>query len=79
MPGRVKLDNTLLTCNQGNFNQITARRQNRTLFTAVRDTCTIAVPPVPPHKHQHLPLTVLLAGLKSMTVFNVIFVSKHSP
>ena len=31
MLGRDKLDNTLLTCGQGNFNQITARRRNRTL------------------------------------------------
>ena len=26
--GRVKLDNTLLTCDQSNFSQITARGQN---------------------------------------------------
>ena len=45
MFGRVKLDNNLLTCNQGNFNQITARSRNRTLVTVVRDTCTSTVPP----------------------------------
>ena len=33
MFGRVKLDNTLLTCDQGNFNQITARSQNQTQLT----------------------------------------------
>ena len=32
----------------GNFNQITARGRNRTLVTAVRDTCTTTVPPAPP-------------------------------
>ena len=36
MLGRVKLDNTLLTCDQGNFNQITARSRNRALVTVVR-------------------------------------------
>ena len=45
MLGRVKLDNTLLTCDKGNFNQITARCRNRTLVTVVRDTCTTTVPP----------------------------------
>ena len=40
MLARFKLDNTLLTCDQGNFNQITARGRNRTLVTVVRDTCT---------------------------------------
>ena len=48
MLGRVKLGNTLLTCDQGNFNQITARGRNRTLVTAVKDTCTTTVPPAPP-------------------------------
>ena len=33
MLGKVKLDNTLLTFDQGNFNQITARSRNRTLVT----------------------------------------------
>ena len=46
MHGRVKLGNTLLTCDQGNFNQITARSWNQTLVTVVRDTCTTTVPPV---------------------------------
>ena len=45
MLGRDKLDNTLLTCDQGNFNQITVRSRNRTLVTVVRDTCTTTVPP----------------------------------
>ena len=49
--GRVKLDNTLLTCDQGNFNQITARSRNRTLVTVVRDMCTTTVPPVAPVDH----------------------------
>ena len=44
MLGRVKLDNTPLTCDQGNFNQITARSRNRTLVTVVRDTYTATVP-----------------------------------
>ena len=33
MLGRVKLDNTLLTYDKGNFNQITPRSWNRTLVT----------------------------------------------
>ena len=36
MLGRVKLDNTLLTCDKGTFNQITARRRKQTLVTVVR-------------------------------------------
>ena len=50
MLGRVKLDNTLLTCDKGNFNHIPAQSRNRTLVTAVRDTCTCtpSVPPAPP-------------------------------
>ena len=47
MLGRVKQDNTLLTCDQGNFSQITARSRNRTQVTVVRDVCTITVPPAP--------------------------------
>ena len=47
MFGRVKLDNTLLTCDQGNFNQITPRSRNRILVTVVRDTCTTTVSPAP--------------------------------
>ena len=45
MLGRVKLDNSLVTCDQGN-NQITAWSLNRTLVTVVRDACTTTVPPV---------------------------------
>ena len=45
MLGRFKLDNALLTCDQGNFNLITARSRNRTLVTVVRGTCTTTVPP----------------------------------
>ena len=40
MLATVKLDNSLLTCDQGNFNQITARSRKRTLVTVVGDTCT---------------------------------------
>ena len=50
MLGRVKQDNTLLTCDQGNFSQITARSRNRTLVTKAKDTCTttvLAAPLVP--------------------------------
>ena len=47
MLGRVKLDNTLLTCDKGNFNQMTAQSRNRTLVTMVSDTCTTIVAPVP--------------------------------
>ena len=44
----VKLDNILLTCNQGNFNQITAQSWNWTLVTVVvRDSCTATVRPAP--------------------------------
>ena len=38
MFGRVKLDDTLLTCNKGNFHQTTARRLHRTLVTVMRET-----------------------------------------
>ena len=47
MFGRVKLDNTLLTCDQANFNHIIARSWNLTRVTVVKDTCTTTVPPVP--------------------------------
>ena len=46
MLGRVKVDNTFLTCDKGNFNQITARSRNRARVTVVRDTCTAIVSPV---------------------------------
>ena len=35
MLGRDKLDNNLLICDRGNFNQITAWSRNRTLVTEV--------------------------------------------
>ena len=41
--GRVKLDNTLHTCDQGKFKQITARSRNPTPVTVVRDLCTTTV------------------------------------
>ena len=47
MLGRDELDSTLLTCDQGNFNQITTRSRNRTLVTVVIGTCTTTVPPTP--------------------------------
>ena len=43
MFGRVKLDNTLFTYDQGNFNQITAWNRSRVLATVMRDTCTTTV------------------------------------
>ena len=45
MLGRDELDSTLLTCDHGNFNQITAWSWDRTQVTVVRDTCTTSVPP----------------------------------
>ena len=54
MLGTVKLDNTLLTCGQGNFNQIATRSRNRTLVTVVRDLCTTTVPPASPGVFFHL-------------------------
>ena len=45
MFGRVKLDNTLLTCDKGNFNQITAKSQNRT--PVVIHLCSSTVPLAP--------------------------------
>ena len=39
---------TLLTCDQGNFNHVTARSRNRTIVTVVRDTCTTTVASAPP-------------------------------
>ena len=47
MFGRVKLDNTLLIFDQGNFNQITARSQSQILITVVRDTSDTSVSPAP--------------------------------
>ena len=57
MLGRVKLGNTLLTCDQGNF--------NGTLVTVVRDTCTIIGPtsfpsPLPPS-------SIVWKGLKDLS------------
>ena len=49
MLGRVKLDNTRLTCDQGNFNQVTARSRNRIPVTVVRGTCTTTAPLAAPH------------------------------
>ena len=46
--GGVKLDNTLLTCDQGNFNQMIAWSRNGTLVTVLRDTCTTTLLPVSP-------------------------------
>ena len=43
MLGRVKLENSFLTCDQGNFNQITARSHNWILVTVVRDRCSTTV------------------------------------
>ena len=48
MLGRVKLDNTLLTCNKGNFYQITRWSRIQALVTMVRDTCSTTVPPAAP-------------------------------
>ena len=47
MLGRVKLDNTPLTYDQGNFNPITAQSQNRTLVTVVTNIYTTTVTPAP--------------------------------
>ena len=68
MLGRVKLDNTLLTCDQDNFNQITARRQNRTLVTVVRDTCSTTVPPAPR-------LFVLFVNILGRTLLNNVAIN----
>ena len=38
MLGGVKLDNTLLTCDQDNCNQIAAKSRNRTLVTVARES-----------------------------------------
>ena len=43
MVGRVRLDNTLLKCDKGNFNQVTARSQNQILVIVMRDMCTATV------------------------------------
>ena len=47
MLGGVNIDKTLLTCDQGNFNEITAWSRNRILVTVVRGKCTTTVPPAP--------------------------------
>ena len=47
MLGRVKLDNILLTRDQGNFSHITPWSRNRTSVTVVTDTCTTTAPPAP--------------------------------
>ena len=63
MLGRVKLDNTLLTFDHGNFNQITAWSRNQTLVIVVRDTCSTTVPPVP-RSHTQKSLPEPLKGIK---------------
>ena len=45
MLDRVKLGNTLLTCDQGNFNQITAWSRDRILVAVVRNMCVTTVSP----------------------------------
>ena len=60
MLGRDKLDSTLLTCDQGNFNQITARSRNRTLVTVVRDT-----------RHQH-PINGVVFSFGSSDAFSLV-------
>ena len=47
MLGRDTLESTLLTCDQDNFDQITARSWNRTLVSVVRDTCNTTGLPTP--------------------------------
>ena len=44
MLGRVKLNNTFLTCDKGDFNQRAPWSQNQIHVTVVRDTCTTTVP-----------------------------------
>ena len=63
MLGRVKLDNTLLECDQGNFSQITAQSWDQTLVTVVRNTCTTTVPPAPPNHDMDLRGTLRLLGV----------------
>ena len=72
MLGRDKVDDTFLTCDQGNFNQITARSRNRTLITVVRGTCTTTVPPAP-HKY-------IIDGKRKKLLYTktpLIFVNKN--
>ena len=47
MFGKLKLDNTPLTCNQGEFNQIVAQSWNQILVTKVKDVhyhCATSTP-----------------------------------
>ena len=76
MLGGVKLDNTLLTCDQSNFNQITARSMNQTLLTVVRDMCTTTVPPAP--LFRTLPLTKTLEQTSKHCTVNISFISESS-
>ena len=84
MLGRVKLDKTLLICDHGHFNQITARSHNRTLFTVVRDTSTTTVPPAPRRRSFLFMSSVkdfytskvnanILVDLSGIRIYNAIF------
>ena len=71
---RDKLENTLLPCEQGNFDKITARSRNRTLVTVVRDTCTTTVPPAP-HKCQNVQGQILaLNKPKNANINRLIYI-----
>ena len=80
MLGRVKLGNTLLTCDQGNFNQITACSRNRTLVTVVRDTCTITVPLATMLSQISMSLNHLATKTNNRSLFDrFFFIFIHSP
>ena len=62
---RVKLDDTLPTCDQGNDNQTTVRSRNRTLVTMVRDTWETL-----PLCHQH-PGVLIVCSFHAMHFYIV--------
>ena len=63
MLGKDKLDNTLFTCDQGYFNQITTRSRNLTLVTMVKDTFATSVPPEASQIIEDVPTSCTKHGL----------------
>ena len=80
MRGRIKLDNTVLTCDQDNFNQITIRSRNRTRVKVVRDTCTITVPLATMLSQISMSLNHLATKTNNRSLFDrFFFIFIHSP
>ena len=67
MFGSVKLDNTLLTCDQGNFNQITARQPELNPSHSGER-----------HMHYHCATSTPLVSFgSSLTLFGSLYIVQH--